>query len=173
MWPESRCEKNRCECPEDVNGIHYVMSRTRDGVVCVLNSGEDGDPVPKCPLPEYDDDLLTMPVSQLRNAAMTDPDDTEVQMGEHINPLQFCTSTATDYTNFLANGGGACVYGQEPFNSGNGLFIADIYDCITAAPALGNVKAAMEGVYDIHPSADGICCPNRGECSLAAAFHDV
>lgn len=45
VWPESRCEKNRCECPEDVNGIHYVMSKTRDGVVCVLNSGEDGDPV--------------------------------------------------------------------------------------------------------------------------------
>ena len=55
-------------------------SRTRDGVVCILNSGEDGDPVPKCPLPEYDDDLLTMPVSQMRNAAMTDPDDQEVQV---------------------------------------------------------------------------------------------
>lgn len=74
---------------------------------------------------------------------MTDPDDTEVQMGEHINPLQFCTSTSTDYTNFMANGGGACViislsifykivfkvYGQEPYNSGNGIYIADIYDC--------------------------------------------
>ncbi|KAI6235899.1 hypothetical protein M3Y95_00100300 [Aphelenchoides besseyi] len=161
VWPESRCEKNRCECPEDVNGIHYVMSKTRDGVVCILNSGEDGDPVPKCPLPEYDDDLLTMPVSQLRNAAMTDPDDQEVQMGEHINPLQFCTSSSTDYTNFMANGGGACVYGQEPYNSGNGIFIADIYDCVTVPPAMSNVKAAMEGVYDIHPSSDGICCPNR------------
>uniref|UniRef100_A0A1I7SU90 Kunitz/Bovine pancreatic trypsin inhibitor domain protein n=1 Tax=Bursaphelenchus xylophilus TaxID=6326 RepID=A0A1I7SU90_BURXY len=161
VWPESRCEKNRCECPEDVNGIHYVMSKTRDGVVCILNSGEDGDPVPKCPLPEYDDDLLTMPVSQLRNAAMTDPDDQEVQMGEHINPLQFCTSSSTDYTNFMANGGGACVYGQEPFNSGNGIFIGDVYDCVTAPQAMSSVKGAMEGVYDIHPSADGICCPNR------------
>ncbi|KAI6212235.1 hypothetical protein M3Y99_01843500 [Aphelenchoides fujianensis] len=116
VWPESRCEKNRCECPEDVNGIHYVMSKTRDGVVCILNSGEDGDPVPKCPLPEYDDDLLTMPVSQLRNAAMTDPDDQE-----------------------------------EPYNSGNGVFIADIYDCVTAPHAMSNVKAAMEGVLRYPP----------------------
>uniref|UniRef100_A0A183BTQ2 EB domain-containing protein n=1 Tax=Globodera pallida TaxID=36090 RepID=A0A183BTQ2_GLOPA len=45
VWPESRCEKSRCECPEDVNGIPYVQSKTRDGVVCVLHSGEDGDPV--------------------------------------------------------------------------------------------------------------------------------
>lgn len=50
-----------------------IEAKTRDGVVCILHSGEDADPVPKCPLPEYDDDLLTMPVSQLRNAAMTDP----------------------------------------------------------------------------------------------------
>uniref|UniRef100_A0A914C9V7 BPTI/Kunitz inhibitor domain-containing protein n=1 Tax=Acrobeloides nanus TaxID=290746 RepID=A0A914C9V7_9BILA len=161
VWPESRCEKSRCECPEDVNGIPYVMSKTRDGVVCILHSGENGDPVPKCPLPEYDDDLLTMPVSQLRNAAMTDPEDQEIPMGEHINPLQFCASTATDYTNFVPNGGGACVFGQEPFNSGNGIYIADIYDCTTAPSSMSNVKAAMEGVYDIHPSADGICCPNR------------
>uniref|UniRef100_A0AC34QTC2 BPTI/Kunitz inhibitor domain-containing protein n=1 Tax=Panagrolaimus sp. JU765 TaxID=591449 RepID=A0AC34QTC2_9BILA len=161
VWPESRCEKSRCECPEDVNGIPYVMSKSRDGVVCILHSGEDGDPVPKCPLPEYDDDLLTMPVSQLRNAAMTDPDDQEVPMGEHINPLQFCSSSATDYTNFVANGGGACVFGQEPFNSGNGIYIADIYDCVTAPSSMSNVKAAMEGVYDIHPASDGICCPNR------------
>jgi hypothetical protein len=48
---------------------------------------------------------------------------------EHINPLQFCTSSSTDYTNFMANGGGACVYGQEPYNSGNGINIGDIYDC--------------------------------------------
>jgi hypothetical protein len=25
-----------------------------------------------------------------------------------------------------------------------------------------NVKSVMEGVYDVHPAADGICCPNRG-----------
>ncbi|KAI1724653.1 kunitz/Bovine pancreatic trypsin inhibitor domain-containing protein [Ditylenchus destructor] len=161
VWPESRCERSRCECPEDVNGIPYVMSKTRDGVVCVLHSGEDGDPVPKCPLPEYDDDLLTMPVSQMRNAAMTDPDDHEVQMGEHINPLQFCTSSHTDYTTFVPNGGGACVQGLEPYNSGNGMYIVDIYDCIVAQQSMDNVKSVMEGVYDIHPQADGICCPNR------------
>jgi hypothetical protein len=76
----------------------------------------------------------------------------------------------------MANGGGACVYGQEPYNSGNGIYIADIYDCskllkiktikivflVSAPKAMSNVKAAMEGVYDIHPSSDGICCPNRG-----------
>ncbi|KAK6039843.1 Kunitz/Bovine pancreatic trypsin inhibitor domain protein [Cooperia oncophora] len=32
-------------------------------------------------------------------------------------------------------------------------------DCLTQAMA--NVKTAMEGVYDLHPAADGICCPNR------------
>ncbi|PAV76107.1 hypothetical protein WR25_21575 isoform B [Diploscapter pachys] len=160
VWPESRCEKSRCECPEDVNGIPYVQARTRDGVVCVLHSGEDGDPVPKCPLPEYDDDLLTMPVSQLRNPAMTDPDDAEIQMGDHINPLQFCTSSNTDYTSFVANGGGACVYSTDP-RHGHGIYIADIYDCVTSSTSLTNVKTAMEGVYDLHPQSDGICCPNR------------
>ena len=45
VWPEARCEKSRCECPEDVNGIPYLMAKTRDCVVCVLHSGEDGDPV--------------------------------------------------------------------------------------------------------------------------------
>ena len=117
--------------------------------------------MPKCPLPEYDDDLLTMPVSQMRNAAMTDPDDHEVQMGEHINPLQFCTASSTDYTNFIPNGGGACVQGVEPYNSGNGLFIADLYDCVPAPQSMENVKAVMEGVYEVHPHSDGICCPNR------------
>ncbi|CAJ0607862.1 unnamed protein product [Cylicocyclus nassatus] len=160
VWPESRCEKSRCECPEDVNGIPYVQAKTRDGVICILHSGEDGDPVPKCPLPEYDDDLLTMPVSQLRNPAMTDPDDSDVEMGEHVNPLQFCSSSSTDYTNFVANGGGACVYSQDP-QSGDGIFIADIYDCVTSTASMANVKTAMEGVYDISPAADGICCPNR------------
>uniref|UniRef100_A0A915DPR7 BPTI/Kunitz inhibitor domain-containing protein n=1 Tax=Ditylenchus dipsaci TaxID=166011 RepID=A0A915DPR7_9BILA len=124
------------------NGIPYVMSKTRDGVICVLHSGEEGDPVPKCPLPEYDDDLLTMPVSQMRNTAMTDPDDHEVTMGEHINPLQFCSSTSTEYQNFVPNGGGAC-------------------DKSLAQQSMENVKNVMEGVYDIHPQADGICCPNR------------
>ncbi|KAK6732185.1 hypothetical protein RB195_016518 [Necator americanus] len=160
VWPESRCEKSRCECPEDVNGIPYVQAKTRDGVVCILHSGEDGDPVPKCPLPEYDDDLLTMPVSQLRNPAMTDPDDTDVELGEHVNPLQFCSSSSTDYTNFVANGGGACVYSQDP-QSGDGIYITDIYDCVTSVASMANVKTAMEGVYDISPAADGICCPNR------------
>ncbi|CAI2349048.1 unnamed protein product [Caenorhabditis sp. 36 PRJEB53466] len=163
VWPESRCEKSRCECPEDVNGIPYVQAKTRDGVVCVLHSGEDGDPVPKCPLPEYDDDLLTMPVSQLRNPHMTDPDDADIQMGEHINPLQFCSSQSTDYTNFVANGGGACAFATEANNAqeGDGIYIADIYDCLVSTTSMANVKTAMEGVYDIHPSSDGICCPNR------------
>ncbi|KAL3103012.1 hypothetical protein niasHT_026460 [Heterodera trifolii] len=161
VWPESRCEKSRCECPEDVNGIPYVQSKTRDGVVCILHSGEDGDPVPKCPLPEYDDDLLTMPVSQMRNSAMTDPDDKDIPMGEHINPLQFCHSASTEYTNFVANGGGACVHGLEPFNAGNGQFAADLFDCVHAPQSMDNVKNAMDGVYDVHPSADGICCHNR------------
>uniref|UniRef100_A0A1I7XAX5 Kunitz/Bovine pancreatic trypsin inhibitor domain protein n=1 Tax=Heterorhabditis bacteriophora TaxID=37862 RepID=A0A1I7XAX5_HETBA len=160
VWPESRCEKSRCECPEDVNGIPYVQAKTRDGVVCILHSGEDGDPVPKCPLPEYDDDLLTMPVSQLRNPAMTDPDDADIAMGEHVNPLQFCSSASTDYTSFVRNGGGACVYSHDP-HSGNGVYIADIYDCVTSTASMGNVKMAMEGVYDIHTATDGICCPNR------------
>uniref|UniRef100_A0A0K0FEB1 EB domain-containing protein n=1 Tax=Strongyloides venezuelensis TaxID=75913 RepID=A0A0K0FEB1_STRVS len=75
IWSESRCEKSRCICPENVNGISYFMSKTRDGVVCILHSSEDTDVIPKCPLPEYDDDLLTTPVSQLRNSVMTDPDD--------------------------------------------------------------------------------------------------
>ncbi|GMR42638.1 hypothetical protein PMAYCL1PPCAC_12833 [Pristionchus mayeri] len=161
VWPESRCEKSRCECPEDVNGIPYVQAKTRDGVVCILHSGEDADPVPKCPLPEYDDDLLTMPVSQLRNPAMTDPDDEEIPLGEHINPLQFCSSQSTDYQSFVANGGGACVYGTEPFSSGSGVYIADIFDCVPATQSMANVKTAMEGVYDIHENTDGICCPNR------------
>lgn len=138
------------------------MSKTRDGIVCILHSGEEGDPVPKCPLPEYDDDLLTMPVSQMRNPAMTDPDDQEVQMGEHINPLQFCNSISADLTSFVSNGGGACIHGTEPFNSGNGLFAADLFDCIPATQSMNNVKSVMEGVYDIHSNADGICCPNRG-----------
>ncbi|VDM45373.1 unnamed protein product [Toxocara canis] len=159
VWPESRCEKSRCECPEDVNGIPYIQSKTRDGVICILQSGEDGDPVPKCPLPEYDDDLLTMPVSQLRNPAMTDPDDAEIPMGEHINPLQFCTSTSTDYSTFVANGGGACVYSTES-QSSSGIHIADIYDCVTAV-SMAAVKEAMDGIYDVHQHADGICCPNR------------
>lgn len=30
----------------------------------------------------------------------------------------------------MANGGGACVYGTEPFNSGNGLYIADVNSAI-------------------------------------------
>uniref|UniRef100_A0A913HEF1 BPTI/Kunitz inhibitor domain-containing protein n=1 Tax=Strongyloides stercoralis TaxID=6248 RepID=A0A913HEF1_STRER len=161
IWPESRCEKSRCICPEDVNGIPYVMSKTRDGVVCILHSGEDTDVIPKCPLPEYDDDLLTMPVSQLRNPAMTDPDDHDIPMGDHINPLQFCNSKNTDYTSFLPNGGGACVYGQEPFTPGNGIYIGDIYDCIGAPTSMSNVKSAMEGIYDIHSDSDGICCPSR------------
>uniref|UniRef100_A0AC35TNF6 Kunitz/Bovine pancreatic trypsin inhibitor domain protein n=1 Tax=Rhabditophanes sp. KR3021 TaxID=114890 RepID=A0AC35TNF6_9BILA len=188
VWPESTCKQSKCECPEDVNGVPYVMSRTRDGVVCILHSGEDGDSTPKCPLPEYDDDLLSMPVSQLRNPAMTDPDDQDIPMGEHINPLQFCNTKSTDYTSFVANGGGACVYGQEPFSQGNGIYIADLYDCVGApsamsnvksamegngiyiadlydcvgAPsAMSNVKSAMEGVYDISKNADGICCMSR------------
>lgn len=161
VWPESRCEKSRCECPEDVNGIPYVQGKTRDGVICILHSGEDGDPVPKCPLPEYDDDLLTMPVSQLRNPAMTDPDDPEIQMGEHINPLQFCSSQSTDYTTFSANGGGSCVYSTDPSSGSEGIYIADVYDCVTSLTSLANVKTAMEGVYDLHASSDGICCPNR------------
>ncbi|CAJ0941855.1 unnamed protein product, partial [Mesorhabditis belari] len=161
VWPESRCEKSRCECPEDVNGIPYVQSKSRDGVVCILHSGEDADPVPKCPLPEYDDDLLTMPVSQLRNPSMTDPDDADIAMGDHVNPLQFCSSQSTDYTTFSPNGGGACVYTTDQQDPAAGVFIADIYDCVTAVTSMNNVKTAMEGVYNIHPSADGICCPNR------------
>ncbi|VDP07211.1 unnamed protein product [Heligmosomoides polygyrus] len=116
VWPESRCEKSRCECPEDVNGIPYVQAKTRDGVICILHSGEDGDP--------------------------------------------FCSSAATDYNTFVANGGGACVYAQDA-NSGEGIYIADIYDCVTAVTSMANVKTAMEGVYDLSPAADGICCPNR------------
>lgn len=77
-WPGSRCEENKCECPSDINGIPYVQAPTRDGIVCILLSGESGDPVPKCPLPEYDDDLLTMPISQLRNPVITDPNDYDV-----------------------------------------------------------------------------------------------
>lgn len=138
------------------------MSKTRDGIVCILHSGEEGDPVPKCPLPEYDEDLLTMPVSQMRNVAITDPDDQNIQMGEHINPLQFCVSTSNEYNKFIPNGGGACVHGISPFTSENGLYIADLYDCIPASQSMGNVKNVMDGVYDIHPQADGICCPNRG-----------
>ena len=115
----------------------------------------------RCPLPEYDDDLLTMPVSQLRNPAMTDPDDSDVQMGEHINPLQFCSSASTDYTTFVSNGGGACVFSSDT-STGNGIYIADIYDCVTSTSSMSNVKTAMEGVYDLHPATDGICCPNRG-----------
>ncbi|VDM58994.1 unnamed protein product, partial [Angiostrongylus costaricensis] len=160
VWPESRCEKSRCECPEDVNGIPYVQAKTRDGVVCILHSGEDGDPVPKCPLPEYDDDLLTMPVSQLRNPAMTDPDDSDIEMGEHINPLQFCSSASVDYTTFVANGAGACVYSHDGQGS-NGVYIADIYDCVSAVESMNNVKTAMEGTYDVSSASDGICCPNR------------
>uniref|UniRef100_A0A915PL09 BPTI/Kunitz inhibitor domain-containing protein n=1 Tax=Setaria digitata TaxID=48799 RepID=A0A915PL09_9BILA len=158
-WPGARCEENKCECPSDVNGIPYVQARTRDGIVCILLSGEDGDPVPKCPLPEYDDDLLTMPVSQLRNPAMTDPDDYDVPSGEHINPLQFCSSTSTNYKTFIANGGGACTYATEPYQPENGIYIADIYECVSVP--LNDVKLAMKGIYDIHPQADGICCPNR------------
>ncbi|VDK81188.1 unnamed protein product [Litomosoides sigmodontis] len=158
-WPGARCEGSKCECPPDINGIPYVQARTHDGVVCILLSGEDGDPVPKCPLPEYDDDLLAMPISQLRNPAMTNPDDYDVLPGEHINPLQFCSSTATDYNTFVANGGGACTYAVEPFKPENGVYIADIYDCL--AVPLHNVKLAMKGIYKIHPQADGICCPNR------------
>lgn len=51
---------------------------------------------------------------------------------------------------------------QEPFNSGSGVYIADIFDCIPATQSMANVKTAMEGVYDIHENTDGICCPNRG-----------
>lgn len=85
-----------------------------------------------------------------------------LQIQKHINPLQFCSSTSTDYNAFVANGGGACVYATEPFQEDDGVFIADIYDCI--AVPLNDVKDAMRGVYDIHPQADGICCPNRGQC---------
>lgn len=93
---------------------------------------------------------------------MTDPDDKEIPMGEHINPLQFCQSSSTDFSTFVSNGGGACVQGLEPYNSGNGLFVADLYDCIPTAQSMENVKQVFQGVYDVHPSADGICCPNRG-----------
>uniref|UniRef100_A0A1I7V943 BPTI/Kunitz inhibitor domain-containing protein n=1 Tax=Loa loa TaxID=7209 RepID=A0A1I7V943_LOALO len=158
-WPGARCIENKCECPSDINGIPYVQVRTRDGVVCILLSGEDNDPVPKCPLPEYDDDLLTMPISQLRNPAMTDPNDYDIFSGEQINPLQFCSSTSTDYNTFVANGGAACTYATEPYQSDNGVYIADIYDCIVVP--LNNMKLAMKGIYNIHPEADGICCPNR------------
>ncbi|CAG9534594.1 unnamed protein product [Cercopithifilaria johnstoni] len=158
-WPGARCQDNKCECPSDVNGIPYVQTRTHDSVLCILLSGEDGDPVPKCPLPEYDDDLLTMPISQLRNPAMTDPDDYDILPGKHITPLQFCSSTSTDYNAFVANGGGACTYATEPYEPENGVYIADIYDCV--AVPLNNVKLAMKGIYNIHPQADGICCPNR------------
>lgn len=68
-----------------------MQAHTRDGIVCILQSGEDSDPVPKCPLPEYDDDLLTMPVSQLRNPAMTDSEDQNVRdkvsLGTSLKPL--------------------------------------------------------------------------------------
>ena len=94
---------------------------------------------------------------------MTDPDDKEIPMGEHINPLQFCNSASTDFSTFSANGGGACVQGLEPYNSGNGLFVADTYDCVPAGQSLDNVKHVFNGVYDVHPAADGICCPNRGQ----------
>ncbi|KAL4002748.1 Kunitz/Bovine pancreatic trypsin inhibitor domain family protein [Acanthocheilonema viteae] len=158
-WPGARCEDSKCECPSDISGIPYVQARAHHGVVCILLSGEDGDPVPKCPLPEYDDDLLTMPISQLRNPAMTNLDDYNILPGEHINPLLFCSSTSTDYNTFVANGGGACAYATEPYKPENGVYIADIYDCI--AVPLNNVKLAMKGIYNIHPQADGICCPNR------------
>lgn len=82
-------------------------------------------------------------------------------MGEHINPLQFCTSTSTDYAAFVANGGGACVYSADPQKGASGVRIADIYDCVTAV-SMTAVKEAMDGAYNVHPQADGICCPNRG-----------
>lgn len=93
---------------------------------------------------------------------MTDPDDKDIPMGEHINPLQFCQASSTDFSTFVSNGGGACVQGLEPYNSGNGLFVADLYDCVPVAQSMENVKQVFQGVYDVHPSADGICCPNRG-----------
>ncbi|KAK6102220.1 Kunitz/Bovine pancreatic trypsin inhibitor domain family protein [Brugia pahangi] len=158
-WPGARCVENKCECPSDINGIPYVQAHTRDGTICILLFGDDDDPVPKCPLPEYDDDLLAMPITQLRNPAMTDPDDDDILAGEQINPLQFCSSTSTDYNTFVANGGGACTYATEPYQPENGIYIADIYDCVTVP--LNNVKLAMKGIYNIHPQADGICCPNR------------
>lgn len=77
-WPGARCVESKCQCPFDLNGIPYVQGHTRDGIVCALLSGDDDDPVPKCPLPEYDDDLFAMPASQLQNPAMTDPDDSDV-----------------------------------------------------------------------------------------------
>lgn len=56
--------------------------------------------------------------------------------------------------------------------------MADLYDCTQATQPMENVKSVMEGVYvsffliyflllsclfkDVHPAADGICCPNRG-----------
>ena len=83
-------------------------------------------------------------------------------MGEHINPLQFCQASSTDFSTFVPNGGGACVQGLEPYNSGNGMFVADLYDCVPVAQSMENVKQVFQGVYDVHPSADGICCPNRG-----------
>uniref|UniRef100_A0A1I8EWG0 BPTI/Kunitz inhibitor domain-containing protein n=1 Tax=Wuchereria bancrofti TaxID=6293 RepID=A0A1I8EWG0_WUCBA len=158
-WPGARCVENKCECPSDINGIPYVQAHTRDGTVCILLFGDDDDPVPKCPLPEYDDDLLAMPITQLRNPAMTDPDDYDISAGEQINPLQFCSSTSTNYNTFVANGGGACTYATEPYQPENGIYIADIYDCVTVP--LNNVKLAVKGIYNIHPQADGICCPNR------------
>ncbi|KJH51380.1 Kunitz/Bovine pancreatic trypsin inhibitor domain protein [Dictyocaulus viviparus] len=160
VWPGSRCERSRCVCPHDLNGIPYVQARTRDGIVCILKSGLDDDPVPKCPLPEYDEDLLAMPVSQLRNPAMTDPDDADIKLGEHVNPLQFCSSSSTDYKTFVANGGGACVYSQDG-SEGDGVYIADLYDCVTSDELLDNVKFAMEGIYNISLASDGICCPSK------------
>lgn len=88
-------------------------------------------------MPEYDDDLLTMPVSQLRNVAMTDPDDQEIVMGEHLNPLQFCTASSTDYTNFMPNGGGACVYPANS-NSGMVIFISKLFE-----PNLSALKSLL------------------------------
>ncbi|VDM95097.1 unnamed protein product, partial [Thelazia callipaeda] len=159
VWPEARCENNICECPRDINGIPYVQARTRDGLVCILKSGEKGDPVPKCPLPEYDEDLLAMPVSQLRNPAVMDTNDSDIIPGQHINSLQFCSTTSTDYHTFVANGGGACTYAREPFTAENGINVADIYDCIGVP--LNDMKSSLKGMYNIHFKADGICCPNR------------
>ena len=59
---------------------------------------------------------------------------------------------------------------QEPYTSGNGVYIADIFDCVSSPQSMANVKTAMEGVYDVHESVDGICCPNRGLCFCRVFF---
>lgn len=84
----------------------------------------------------------------------------QITIGENIYPLQFCSSRSTDYKRFSKNGGGACVFSDNVEEGAEGIYIADIYDCVEVP--MQDAKAVMSEIYNIHPLADGICCPNRG-----------